>query len=163
MSKLYGPLLPFLRLPVHTTMSLRRLKFIAEQIDHTSYLLLHGKFQKNGSVPFPLSAHIDIDCLRIKIPYPFQWGTPIFAASHIFGMIGAVLVSACEVKFNRQNLFGFSHSVISNECLRPCFAQSTGAHYAAARLAGATPPPAYVLSRSVGLQVKMAFVIVHFV
>ncbi|XP_042442293.1 nucleobase-ascorbate transporter 3-like isoform X1 [Zingiber officinale] len=61
----------------------------------------------------------------IKIPYPFQWGTPIFAASHIFGMIGAVLVSACE---------------------------STGAHYAAARLAGATPPPAYVLSRSVGLQ-----------
>ncbi|WOL14006.1 hypothetical protein Cni_G22786 [Canna indica] len=61
----------------------------------------------------------------IKVPYPFQWGTPIFAASHIFGMIGAVLVSAIE---------------------------STGAHYAAARLAGATPPPAYVLSRSIGLQ-----------
>ncbi|CAL9179124.1 unnamed protein product [Musa hybrid cultivar] len=61
----------------------------------------------------------------IKIPYPFQWGAPIFAASHVFGMMGAVLVSGLE---------------------------STGAHYAAARLAGATPPPAYVLSRSIGLQ-----------
>ncbi|CAL9162924.1 unnamed protein product [Musa hybrid cultivar] len=61
----------------------------------------------------------------IKIPYPFQWGGPIFAASHVFGMMGAVLVSGLE---------------------------STGAHYAAARLAGATPPPAYVLSRSIGLQ-----------
>ncbi|KAK1268862.1 Nucleobase-ascorbate transporter 3 [Acorus gramineus] len=30
--------------------------------------------------------------------------------------------------------------------------QSTGAFYAAARLAGATPPPAHVLSRSIGLQ-----------
>ncbi|CAL9753922.1 unnamed protein product [Musa acuminata subsp. burmannicoides] len=61
----------------------------------------------------------------IKIPYPFQWGAPIFAASHVFGMMGAVLVSGLE---------------------------SAGAHYAAARLAGATPPPPYVLSRSIGLQ-----------
>ncbi|XP_072988668.1 nucleobase-ascorbate transporter 3-like [Typha latifolia] len=61
----------------------------------------------------------------IKFPYPFQWGPPIFTASHSFGMMGAVLVSAVE---------------------------STGAHYAAARLAGATPPPAHVLSRSIGLQ-----------
>jgi len=61
----------------------------------------------------------------IKIPYPFQWGTPIFTAGHSFGMMGAVLVSAFE---------------------------STGAHYATARLAGATPPPAHVLSRSIGLQ-----------
>lgn len=34
---------------------------------------------------------------RIKIPYPFQWGTPIFSASHSFGMMGAVLVAAVEV------------------------------------------------------------------
>ncbi|GJN35320.1 hypothetical protein PR202_gb24075 [Eleusine coracana subsp. coracana] len=61
----------------------------------------------------------------IKIPYPFQWGTPIFTAGHSFGMMGAVLVSAFE---------------------------STGAHFATARLAGATPPPGHVLSRSVGLQ-----------
>ncbi|XP_062158246.1 nucleobase-ascorbate transporter 3 [Alnus glutinosa] len=61
----------------------------------------------------------------IKIPYPFQWGTPIFRASHVFGMIGAALVSSAE---------------------------STGTFYAAARLSGATPPPAHILSRSIGLQ-----------
>ncbi|KAG6626654.1 hypothetical protein I3843_15G060800 [Carya illinoinensis] len=61
----------------------------------------------------------------IKIPYPFQWGTPIFRASHVFGMIGAALVTSAE---------------------------STGAFFAAARLSGATPPPAHVLSRSIGLQ-----------
>ncbi|EOY14597.1 Xanthine/uracil permease family protein isoform 2 [Theobroma cacao] len=61
----------------------------------------------------------------IKIPYPFQWGTPIFRATHVFGMIGAALVSSAE---------------------------STGTFFAAARLSGATAPPAHVLSRSIGLQ-----------
>lgn len=57
----------------------------------------------------------------IRIPYPFQWGTPIFGASHVFGMLGAALVSGIE---------------------------STGTHFAASRLAGATPPPTHVLNRS---------------
>ncbi|KAL7245103.1 hypothetical protein ACSBR2_000440 [Camellia fascicularis] len=61
----------------------------------------------------------------IKFTYPFQWGTPIFRASHVFGMMGAALVSTAE---------------------------STGTFYAAARLAGATLPPSYVLTRSIGLQ-----------
>ncbi|KAI9113344.1 hypothetical protein K1719_015869 [Acacia pycnantha] len=61
----------------------------------------------------------------IKVPYPFQWGTPIFSASHVFGMMGAALVTSAE---------------------------STGTFFAAARLSGATPPPAHVLSRSIGLQ-----------
>ncbi|GAA0146894.1 transporter [Lithospermum erythrorhizon] len=61
----------------------------------------------------------------IKVPYPFQWGTPIFRASHVIGMMGAALVSSAE---------------------------STGAFYAASRLAGATLPPSFVLSRSIGLQ-----------
>ncbi|XP_039052733.1 nucleobase-ascorbate transporter 3-like [Hibiscus syriacus] len=61
----------------------------------------------------------------IKIPYPFQWGTPIFRASHVIGMIGAALVSSAE---------------------------STGTFFAAAWLSGATAPPAHVLSRSIGLQ-----------
>ncbi|KAJ4701822.1 Nucleobase-ascorbate transporter [Melia azedarach] len=61
----------------------------------------------------------------IKVPYPFQWGTPIFRASHVFGMIGAALVTSAE---------------------------STGTFFAASRLAGATAPPAHVLSRSIGLQ-----------
>uniref|UniRef100_A0A7C8YP96 Xanthine/uracil/vitamin C permease n=1 Tax=Opuntia streptacantha TaxID=393608 RepID=A0A7C8YP96_OPUST len=61
----------------------------------------------------------------IKIPYPFQWGAPIFSASSVFGMMGAALVSSAE---------------------------TTGTFYAAARLSGATPPPGHVLSRSIGLQ-----------
>uniref|UniRef100_A0A2P2MQI0 Nucleobase-ascorbate transporter 3 n=1 Tax=Rhizophora mucronata TaxID=61149 RepID=A0A2P2MQI0_RHIMU len=61
----------------------------------------------------------------VRIPYPFQWGAPIFRASHVFGMMGAALVSAAE---------------------------STGTFIAAARLAGATYPPSHVFSRSIGLQ-----------
>ncbi|KAG6682537.1 hypothetical protein I3842_13G147700 [Carya illinoinensis] len=30
----------------------------------------------------------------IEIPYPFQWSTPIFRASHVFGMIGAALTAS---------------------------------------------------------------------
>ncbi|EEF52467.1 nucleobase-ascorbate transporter 3 isoform X1 [Ricinus communis] len=61
----------------------------------------------------------------VRVPYPFQWGAPIFRASHVFGMMGAALVSSAE---------------------------STGAYFAAARLSGATHPPAHVLTRSIGLQ-----------
>lgn len=61
----------------------------------------------------------------IRVPYPFQWGTPIFRASHVFGMMGATLVTSAE---------------------------STGAFFAAARLSGATPPPAFIFNRSIGLQ-----------
>ncbi|KAL0545664.1 hypothetical protein IC582_015554 [Cucumis melo] len=62
---------------------------------------------------------------RIRVPYPFQWGTPIFRASHVFGMMGATLVASAE---------------------------STGTFFAAARLSGATPPPSYIFNRSIGLQ-----------
>ncbi|GAB2246801.1 hypothetical protein Droror1_Dr00006683 [Drosera rotundifolia] len=61
----------------------------------------------------------------VRIPYPFQWGSPIFRASDVFGMMGSVLVASAE---------------------------STATFYAASRLSGATPPPAHVLSRSIGLQ-----------
>ncbi|GAA0186243.1 transporter [Lithospermum erythrorhizon] len=60
-----------------------------------------------------------------KFPYPLQWGPPTFAAGHCFAMMSAVLVSMVE---------------------------STGAYKAASRLAIATPPPAYVLSRGIGWQ-----------
>ncbi|KAH6796009.1 hypothetical protein C2S51_036995 [Perilla frutescens var. frutescens] len=60
-----------------------------------------------------------------KFPYPLQWGAPTFAAGHCFAMMSAVLVSMVE---------------------------STGAYKAASRLAIATPPPAYVLSRGIGWQ-----------
>uniref|UniRef100_A0A0D9X778 Nucleobase-ascorbate transporter 2 n=1 Tax=Leersia perrieri TaxID=77586 RepID=A0A0D9X778_9ORYZ len=61
----------------------------------------------------------------IDVPYPLQWGPPTFSADHAFGMMAAVMVSLIE---------------------------STGAFKAAARLASATPPPPYVLSRGIGWQ-----------
>uniref|UniRef100_A0A0C9RMM7 TSA: Wollemia nobilis Ref_Wollemi_Transcript_10547_2023 transcribed RNA sequence n=1 Tax=Wollemia nobilis TaxID=56998 RepID=A0A0C9RMM7_9CONI len=61
----------------------------------------------------------------IKFPYPLQWGAPTFDAGHTFGMMAAVLVSLIE---------------------------SSGAYLAASRLASATSPPAYVLSRGIGWQ-----------
>ncbi|KAH1214997.1 Nucleobase-ascorbate transporter 1 [Glycine max] len=60
-------------------------------------------------------------------PYPLQWGPPTFSAGHSFAMMSAVIVSMVE---------------------------STGAYKAASRLAIATPPPAYVLSRGIGWQGK---------
>ncbi|XP_041003050.1 nucleobase-ascorbate transporter 1-like isoform X1 [Juglans microcarpa x Juglans regia] len=60
-----------------------------------------------------------------KLPYPLQWGPPTFSAGHSFAMMSAVLVSMVE---------------------------STGAYKATSRLAIATPPPAYVLSRGIGWQ-----------
>ncbi|CAL4944669.1 unnamed protein product [Urochloa decumbens] len=61
----------------------------------------------------------------ISVPYPLQWGAPTFSADHSFGMMAAVVVSLIE---------------------------STGAFQAAARLASATPPPPFVLSRGIGWQ-----------
>ncbi|XP_021776206.1 nucleobase-ascorbate transporter 1-like [Chenopodium quinoa] len=60
-----------------------------------------------------------------KFPYPLQWGPPTFAAGHSIAMMASVLVSMIE---------------------------STAAYKAASRLAIATPPPAYVLSRGIGWQ-----------
>lgn len=61
----------------------------------------------------------------IKIPYPLQWGAPSFDAGHTFAMMASVFVSLVE---------------------------STGAFLAVSRLASATPPPAFVLSRGIGWQ-----------
>lgn len=70
-------------------------------------------------------AHLISSAPWIKFPFPLQWGAPTFDAGHTFGMMSAVLVSLIE---------------------------STGAYKAASRLASATPPPAYVLSRGIGWQ-----------
>lgn len=60
-----------------------------------------------------------------RFPYPFQWGAPTFDAGHTVAMMASVFVSMIE---------------------------TTGAFKAASRLAIATPPPAYVLSRGIGWQ-----------
>jgi nucleobase transporter 1/2 len=61
----------------------------------------------------------------VRVPYPFQWGSPTFDASDVFGVMTAAFAALIE---------------------------STGGFYAVSRLAGATPPPPYVISRGVGWQ-----------
>uniref|UniRef100_A0A0D9XCG1 Nucleobase-ascorbate transporter 2 n=1 Tax=Leersia perrieri TaxID=77586 RepID=A0A0D9XCG1_9ORYZ len=79
-------------------------------------------------------ANLISSALWISIPFPLQWGAPTFSANHAFGMMAAVVVSLIECAENVSIL------------------QTTGAFMAAARLASATPPPAYVLSRGIGWQ-----------
>ncbi|KAL5984881.1 hypothetical protein ACLOJK_038717 [Asimina triloba] len=94
-------------------------------------------------------SHLMSSAPWIRIPYPFQWGAPIFVASHVFGMMGAVFVSAAE-EFSGALEKNLERRRSRHEV--PRVFHSTGAYLAAARLSGATPPPAHVLSRSVGLQ-----------
>ncbi|KAH9562832.1 hypothetical protein CY35_05G093000 [Sphagnum magellanicum] len=61
----------------------------------------------------------------VRISYPLQWGAPTFDAGDVFGVMTAALVALVE---------------------------STGGFYAVSRLAGATPPPPYVISRGIGWQ-----------
>ncbi|KAF5459862.1 hypothetical protein F2P56_019776 [Juglans regia] len=61
----------------------------------------------------------------IRVPYPFQWGTPSFDAGEAFAMMMASFVALVE---------------------------STGAFIAVSRYASATPLPPSILSRGVGWQ-----------
>ncbi|GMH01305.1 hypothetical protein Nepgr_003144 [Nepenthes gracilis] len=61
----------------------------------------------------------------IRVPYPFQWGTPTFDAGEAFAMMFASFVALVE---------------------------STGAFIAVSRSASATPLPPSILSRGVGWQ-----------
>ncbi|KAL2643374.1 hypothetical protein R1flu_010961 [Riccia fluitans] len=69
-------------------------------------------------------SHIIGSAPWIRIPWPLQWGAPTFDAGHTFGMMAGALAALME--------------------------QSTGNFYALSRLAGATPPPPYVISRGIG-------------
>jgi xanthine/uracil permease len=62
---------------------------------------------------------------RVRMSYPLQWGSPTFDAGDVFGVMTAAFAALVE---------------------------STGGFYAVSRLAGATPPPPYVLSRGIGWQ-----------
>ncbi|KAL0357965.1 UNVERIFIED_CONTAM: Nucleobase-ascorbate transporter 7 [Sesamum calycinum] len=63
--------------------------------------------------------------LKIRVPYPFQWGAPTFNAGESFAMMATSFVALVE---------------------------STGAFIAVSRYASATPLPHSVLSRGVGWQ-----------
>jgi nucleobase transporter 1/2 len=60
-----------------------------------------------------------------RIPYPFQWGLPVFGAAAIVGMLAGYIASMVE---------------------------SIGDYYACARLAGAPIPDRTVLNRGIGME-----------
>ena len=60
-----------------------------------------------------------------RVPYPGQWGWPTVSVAAVFGMLAGVLASAIE---------------------------SIGDYYAAARLAGAKPPPVHAMNRGIGVE-----------
>ncbi|KAM1218476.1 hypothetical protein ACFX15_044906 [Malus domestica] len=95
-----------------------------------SLILTAGGAYRDKPVRTQISCRTDRENLIstapwFKFPYPLQWGPPTFSAGHSCAMMSAVLVSMVE---------------------------STAAYKAASRLAIATPPPAYVLSRGIGWQ-----------
>lgn len=60
-----------------------------------------------------------------RVPYPGQWGSPIFTTSGVLTLVAAVIPAALE---------------------------SIGDYYAAARLAGAPQPPGEVVSRALAME-----------
>ncbi len=73
--------------------------------------------------------HVDTSILAetpwVRVPYPFQWGMPVFAASAAVGMFAGYVASMIE---------------------------SVGDYYACARLAGAPRPDAKVINRGIGME-----------
>jgi nucleobase transporter 1/2 len=61
----------------------------------------------------------------ISVPYPFQWGMPVFGAAAIVGMLAGYVASMVE---------------------------SIGDYYACARLAGAPPPSAKTINKGIGME-----------
>lgn len=95
-----------------------------------AHLLTVGGAYKNTPPKTQLSCRTDQAGIIgaapwIRVPYPFQWGAPMFNAGESFAMMMASFVALVE---------------------------STGAFIAVARYASATPVPPSVLSRGVGWQ-----------
>ncbi|XP_077215126.1 nucleobase-ascorbate transporter 7-like [Tasmannia lanceolata] len=95
-----------------------------------AYFLTLGGAYKNKSPQTQFNCRTDRSGLIaaapwIRIPYPFQWGSPTFHAGDSFAMMAASFAALIE---------------------------STGTFIAASRFASATPAPPSILSRGVGWQ-----------
>ena len=81
-------------------------------------------FTASGSFGPGHPAHVSMDNVAaapwLRVPYPFQWGLPVFGGAAIVGMLAGYLASMVE---------------------------SVGDYYACARLAGAPVPTAKVVNR----------------
>ena len=82
-----------------------------------------------GVFPEGHPAHCSLDKVTaapwVRVPYPFQWGWPVFGAAAIVGMIAGYIASMVE---------------------------SIGDYFAAARLSGAPIPTQKVVSRGIGTE-----------
>jgi nucleobase transporter 1/2 len=74
-------------------------------------------------------AHVSMDTVAaapwVRVPYPFQWGLPVFGVAAFVGMLAGYLASMVE---------------------------SVGDYYACARLAGAPVPTARIVNRGIGTE-----------
>ena len=74
-------------------------------------------------------AYVSMDNVRaapwVRVPYPFQWGLPVFGLAATVGMLAGYLASMVE---------------------------SVGDYYACARLAGAPVPSSSVVNRGIGME-----------
>lgn len=83
----------------------------------------------SGTFPKGHPGHVDTSILEttpwFRLPLPFQWGLPTFAAPAIVGMLAGYLASMVE---------------------------SIGDYYACARLSGAPPPDKKTINRGIGME-----------
>ncbi|HJO25818.1 MAG: xanthine permease [Planctomycetes bacterium] len=88
-----------------------------------------GVLTAAGVFPAGHPAHVSLtnvnDAPLLRVPYPFQWGWPIFGGAALVGMLAGYLASIVE---------------------------SVGDYYACARLSGAPIPNARVISRGIGME-----------
>lgn len=82
-----------------------------------------------GVFPAGHPAHVSTENLAaapwFRVPYPFQWGMPVFGAAAIVGMLAGYLASIVE---------------------------SIGDYFSCSRLAGAPPPTARVINKGIGME-----------
>lgn len=86
-------------------------------------LTANGTFV-DGDPSYVNTAGID-NAPWVRVPYPFQWGMPVFGLAAIVGMLAGYLASMIE---------------------------SIGDYYACARLSGAPTPDDKVISRGIGME-----------
>ncbi|HXV62046.1 MAG TPA: solute carrier family 23 protein [Vicinamibacteria bacterium] len=88
-----------------------------------------GILTMTGVFPEGHAAHVSMDNVRsapwIRVPYPFQWGWPVFGLAATVGMLAGYLASMVE---------------------------SVGDYYACARLAGAPVPTPSTVNRGIGME-----------
>jgi solute carrier family 23 (nucleobase transporter), member 1 len=82
-----------------------------------------------GVFPAGHPAHVSLASLEtapwLRVPYPFQWGLPVFGAGALVGMLAGYVASMVE---------------------------SIGDYYACARLAGAKPPDHRTINKGIGME-----------